>query len=174
MTNYFIHPTAEVSPKASIKDNTKIWNFSQIRENVEIGANCIIGKNVYIDFGVKIGSNCKIQNNCSIYHGSVIEDGVFIGPHAVLTNDKNPRAINPNGELKTGNDWNVGKIHIKKGASIGANSTILPGVTIGEYAMIGAGSVVVKDVEDFFLAYGNPAKVYGEIDKEGFLIKKAD
>ena len=153
-----IHPTAEIDKSAIIGKNTKIWHFSQVRENVIIGDNCIIGKNVYIDFGVKIGNNCKIQNNSSIYHGTLIKDGVFIGPHVILTNDKYPRAINPDGTLKTNSDWDVGKIIIKSGASIGAGSVILPNVTIGKNAMVGSGSVVTKNVDDNGLVYGNPAK----------------
>lgn len=162
-----IHETADVSNKANIGKNTKIWHQAQVRENVKIGENCIIGKNVYIDFGVEIGDNVKIQNNSSIYHGSKIEDGVFIGPHVILTNDKTPRAINPDGTLKTDHDWEEGKTLIKKGASIGAGSIILPDTTIGEFAMIGAGSVVTKDVPDYCLTYGNPAEIKGKVCKCG-------
>lgn len=164
--DYFVHKTAEVSKKAKIGRGTKIWHLVQIREDVEIGENCIIGKNVYIDFGVKIGNNCKIQNNCSIYHGTIIEDGVFIGPHVVCTNDKYPRAINPDGSLKEDSDWIAGKINVKKGASIGANVTILPNITVGKYAMVGGGSVVTKNVGDHELVYGNPARKRGEVNKE--------
>jgi UDP-2-acetamido-3-amino-2,3-dideoxy-glucuronate N-acetyltransferase len=162
---------AIISKDAEIGKNTKIWHFTQIRENAKIGDNCIIGKNVYIDSGVKIRNNVKIQNNSSIYHGSEIEDGVFIGPHVCLTNDKLPRAITEDGKLKTEKDWKVGKILVKKGASIGAGSIILPDVTIGEFAMVGAGSVVTKDVPDYGLVYGNPAKPQGKVDKSGKKIK---
>lgn len=163
MKDVTIHESADVSPKAKIGKNTKIWNWVQIRENAEIGENCIISKGVYIDFGVKIGNNVKIQNNVSVYHGVTIEEGVFIGPNVCLTNDKNPRAITPNGKLKTTDDWKVLPIIIKKGASIGANATILPGVTIGKFAMVGAGSVVAKDIPDYALAYGNPARIKGYV-----------
>ena len=159
--------TTIISEGAHIGKNTKVWYFTQIRENAKIGDNCIIGKNCYIDFDVKIGNNVKIQNNSSIYHGSAIEDGVFIGPHVCLTNDKTPRAINENGTLKNNSDWEAGKILIKKGASIGAGSVILPNVTIGQFAMVGAGSTVTKDVPDFGLVYGNPAKLHGYVDKKG-------
>jgi len=162
-----VHDTAEVSSEAEISKGAKIWHYCQIRAGVKIGENCILGKNVYIDFGVKIGDNCKIQNNCSIYHGAVIEDGVFIGPHVVLTNDNNPRAINPDGSLKSADQWKVGKIIVKSGASIGANSVVLPNVTIGRFALIGAGSVVTKNVQDYSLVYGNPAQKYGKVDKLG-------
>lgn len=166
------HHSAEVSPKANIGDGTKIWHQAQIREDAIIGDNCIISKNVYIDFGVKVGNNVKIQNNVSIYHGIEIEDGVFVGPHVCFTNDKIPRAINDDGTLKRGDDWEVLKTVVCEGASIGANSTILPGITIGRYAMIGAGSVVTRDVLDFELVLGNPARVCGKVDKRGNIIRK--
>jgi len=172
MKNYLAHKTAEISPKAVIGKNTKIWHYCHIRENVKIGDNCILGRNVYVDFGVTIGNNCKIQNNCSIYHGTTIEDGVFIGPHVVFANDKIPRAITPDGKLKTDKDWVIGKIHVKYGASIGANSVILSNVIIGRFAMIGAGSVVTKNVPNFALAYGNPVHLHGVINKEGKTVKK--
>jgi UDP-2-acetamido-3-amino-2,3-dideoxy-glucuronate N-acetyltransferase len=164
---FYKHSTTEVSDKAIIGDNTKIWHLSQVRENVTIGKNCILGKNVYIDFDVKIGNNVKIQNNSSIYHGAIVDEGVFIGPHVILTNDKNPRAVNEDLSPKSNDDWEIGKIHIKKGASIGAGSVILPNVTIGEFALVGAGSVVTKDVPNFGLVYGNPAKLQGFVNKKG-------
>lgn len=169
---HFQHHTADVSPRAKIGKETKIWHHVHIREDVEIGSNCVIGKNVYIDFKVKIGNNVKIQNNVSIYHGITLGHGVFIGPHVCFTNDKVPRAINEDGTVKSGTDWKVEKTTVKKGASIGANSTILPGITIGSFAMIGAGSVVTKDVGDYELVYGNPARVQGKVDKSGKVVSK--
>lgn len=171
---YFAHQTAEVSHESIIGKNTKIWHYAQIRQGVHIGENCILGKSVYVDLDVCIGSNVKIQNRASIYHGATIEDGVFIGPHVVLTNDKNPRAIDENDNLKSDADWVAGKIVIKKGASIGAGSIILPDVTIGEYAMIGAGSVVTKNVPDYALVYGNPACIHGKVDKRGNIVERND
>jgi acetyltransferase-like isoleucine patch superfamily enzyme len=165
--DYFRHSTSEVSEKAKIGKGTKIWHYVQIREGAQVGADCILGKEVYVDFDVRIGDNVKIQNRVSIYHGVIIEDGVFIGPHVCFTNDKVPRAIDEEGNLKSTNDWSIGKILVKKGASIGAGSVILPNITIGEYAMIGAGSVVTKDVPDYALVYGNPARMYGRVDKAG-------
>lgn len=167
-----IHNTADVSKNARIGRNTYVWHNAQIRENARIGNNCILGKNVYIDHGVVIGNNVKVQNNASLYFGSRIEDGVFIGPNVCLSNDKAPRAIAKEGKLKTNRDWNAGKIIVKKGASIGASSVILPDVAIGQFAMVGAGSVVTKDVPDYGLAYGNPARLVGRVCKCGAKIAK--
>ncbi|MEN8218404.1 MAG: acyltransferase [Pseudomonadota bacterium] len=159
MANIFIHPTANVSTDAEIGQNTKIWINAQIREGASIGENCIISKDTYIDNKVKIGNNCKIQNSVSIYHGVTIEDDVFIGPNACFTNDKVPRAFNT--------DWKIASTKVCKGASIGANATIICGITIGEYAMIAAGSVVTKDVEPYSLVMGNPARHYCYVDQMG-------
>ncbi|MEK6844011.1 MAG: acyltransferase [Nanoarchaeota archaeon] len=167
----FIHKTAEVSEKATIGEGTKIWNHSQIREGAKIGENCIISKNVYIDRNVEIGNNVKIQNNVSIYFKAIIEDGVFIGPHVCFTNDKIPRAINHDGTLKGLEDWNPEKTHIKQGSSIGANSTLLSGITIGKWVMIGAGSVVTKDVPDYGLVVGCPARLVGYVCKCGLKLE---
>jgi acetyltransferase-like isoleucine patch superfamily enzyme len=156
-----IHPTAEVSPKAQIGEGTKIWHQAQVREGARLGANCIVGKGVYIDFDVVIGNNVKIQNGASIYHGVTLEDGAFIGPHTCLTNDKTPRAITPAGDLKRDADWEVGKILVKYGASVGAGAVVLPQVIIGRFALVGAGAVVTRDVPDYGLVYGNPARLHG-------------
>jgi UDP-2-acetamido-3-amino-2,3-dideoxy-glucuronate N-acetyltransferase len=158
-----IHPTADVSPRASIGANTRIWHYAQIREGAHIGANCIIGKGVYIDFDVSVGANSKLQNGVYVYHGAAVEDGVFLGPGAILTNDRLPRAINPDGFLKAAADWQVSPILIRRGASIGAGAVVLPGVTVGEFAMVGAGAIVTRDVPAHGLAYGNPARLCGYV-----------
>lgn len=162
-----IHKTADVSDKASIGDGSSIWHQSQIREGVTIGESCIIGKGVYVDFDVRIGSNVKIQNYVSVFHGVTLEDGVFVGPHVCFTNDLFPRAINPDGSIKSGDDWELGETLIKEGAGLGANSTIRCGVTIGKWAIIGAGSVVTKDVPDYGLVWGNPARLHGFVSPSG-------
>jgi UDP-2-acetamido-3-amino-2,3-dideoxy-glucuronate N-acetyltransferase len=167
-----IHPTADVSPKASIGESTSVWHQAQVREDVIIGQNCIIGKGVYVDAGVHIGSNVKIQNYVSVYHGVTIEDGVFIGPHVCFTNDLKPRAINPDGSLKATDDWVLSLTHIRKGAALGANSTIRCGTTIGMWAMIGSGSVVTKDIPDYGLAWGNPAKLHAFVCPCGTRMEK--
>lgn len=163
----FVHPTAEVSSDASLGSGVYVWHHAQVREGASIGNNCVVGKGVYIDFGVTIGNNVKIQNNALIYHGVTIEDGVFIGPHACLTNDKVPRAITPDGYLKRDADWEVGKILVKYGASVGAGAVVLPQVTIGRFALVGAGAVVTKDVPDHGLVVGNPAGLMGYVCKCG-------
>jgi acetyltransferase-like isoleucine patch superfamily enzyme len=155
-----IHPTAEVSDKAVIGDHTSIWHHAQVREGAIIGERCIIGKGVYVDADVRIGNNVKIQNYVSVYHGVTLEDGVFVGPHVCFTNDLYPRAVNPDGTLKAADDWMLSKTMICKGAALGANATIVCGNRIGAWAMIGSGSVVTRDIPDYGLAWGNPARVH--------------
>ena len=149
-SNTLISKSAEISKKAKIGKNCKIWNNAQIRENVVVGNNCIISKDVYLDKNVKIGNNCKIQNSAQIYDGVTIKNNVFIGPGVIFTNDLFPRAVDKK--------WKIIKTSIENGASIGANSTILCGIRIGKKAMVAAGSVVIKDIKDFELHAGNPAK----------------
>ena len=158
-TSIFIHPTANISQQASIGSGSKVWINVQILEDAIIGEECIISKDVYIDHGVKIGSRCKIQNSVSVYHGVQIDDDVFVGPNVAFTNDRIPRAFNV--------DWKTTPTYIRKGSSIGANATIVCGVTIGEYAMVASGSVVTRDVPAYTLVMGNPARVVAKIDKAG-------
>lgn len=160
MTNdIYIDPTANVSPEAKIGSGTKVWINTQIRENTLIGTNCILSKDVYIDAGVSIGNGCKIQNSVSVYQGVTIGNDVFVGPNVCFTNDKVPRAFN--------SDWKITETVVKNGASLGANSTIVCGITLGEYSMVAAGSVVTKDVPPYSLVVGNPARIVAKIDKAG-------
>lgn len=155
----YIDPSAHVSDKATIGEGTSVWINSQIRENAVIGRDCIISKDTYIDAGVHIGDRVKIQNGVSVYHGVTVEDEVFIGPNAAFTNDYYPRACSP--------DWKVTATVIRHGASLGANSTVVCGHTVGEYAMVGAGSVVTKDVPPYTLVVGNPARAIGKVCRCG-------
>jgi UDP-2-acetamido-3-amino-2,3-dideoxy-glucuronate N-acetyltransferase len=153
-----IHPTADVSDQAVIGPGTSIWNQAQVRERAHLGARCIVGKNVYVDADVALGDDVKVQNNVSLFRGVTVEGGVFIGPHVCFTNDRVPRAVNPDGSRKSDSDWVVTPTRVRYGAALGANSTILPGVTIGRWAMVGSGSVVTRDVPDYTLVVGNPAR----------------
>jgi UDP-2-acetamido-3-amino-2,3-dideoxy-glucuronate N-acetyltransferase len=155
---YFVHPSSIVERTAKIGKDTEIWHFCHIMENVKIGKNCKLGQNVYVGSDVIIGNNVKIQNNVSIYSGVILEDDVFCGPSMVFTNVLNPRSAyprhKPDGYIKT---------RVKQGATIGANATVICGVTLGKYSFVGAGSVVTKDIADYALAYGNPARLKGWI-----------
>lgn len=159
----YIHPSAEVEPEAQIGAGTRIWRQAHIREHAVIGEQCSIGKGVYIEGHVRIGSRVKIQNHVSIFEGVTLEDGVFVGPHVCFTNDFYPRAITPDGRLKTADDWQITPTFVRYGASIGAGSVIICGVTIGTFALVGAGSVVTKDVPPHALVYGNPARLHGYV-----------
>ncbi len=162
---FFVHSSSFVDEHVQIGKGTKIWHFCHILEGSRIGKNCVIGQNVMIGPDVVIGDHCKIQNNVSIYKGVVLFDDVFVGPSAVFTNVINPRAfIERKSEFK--------KTMVKKGATIGANATIVCGVTIGSYAFIGAGSVVTKDIPDHGLAYGNPARLKNYVCRCGNKLEK--
>ena len=169
-----VHPTAEVSPDAVIGPGTSIWNQAQVREGARVGAGCVIGKNAYLDAGVVIGDRCKLGNNVSVFHGVTVEDGVFVGPHVCFTNDRVPRAVNRDGSLKTDADWEVSPTLVRTGAALGANSTILPGITIGRWAMVGSGSVVTRDVPDHALVAGNPARRLGSACSCGQPLRDVD
>src|SRR4030081_1559073 len=156
MTATFIHPTAEVSAQATLGDGCKVWRHAHIREHAVVGAGSIIGAGVYVGEHVHLGRNCKIQNNALLYEGLTLEDGVFVGPQVCFTNDLLPRAVNPDLSLKRDADWEVGRRLVRQGASVGAQTVVVTGVTIGAWALVGAGSVVTHDVPDHALVYGNP------------------
>jgi UDP-2-acetamido-3-amino-2,3-dideoxy-glucuronate N-acetyltransferase len=162
--SYYVHPTAIVESRV-IGEGTKIWHFAHVRHGSKIGKNCSIGKSVYIDIDAEIGSNVKIQNFVSVYKGVIIEDDVFVGPSATFTNDLYPRAF-------IWNEEHISATRICRGASIGANATLVCGITVGEYAMIGAGSVVAKDVPPFALMLGNPGRQRGYVCYCGHRLKE--
>ena len=161
-----IHPTAEVSDEAEIGDDTNIWHQSQVRERARIGRGCNIGKGVYIDFDVTVGDECKIQNYVCLYHGVRIGNGVFLGPHCVFTNDFYPRSRADN--------WKVYETVVEDGVSVGANATIVCGIKLGANCMVGAGSVVTKNVPPHALVYGNPARIHGWVCQCGTGLEKKD
>ncbi len=160
--NIYIHPSSFSDDNVKIGKGTKIWHFSHIQSGAEIGRNCSLGQNVNIGNNVIIGNNVKIQNNVSVYEGVVLEDYVFCGPSMVFTNIKVPRSEFPQRGTR-----HYLKTIVKKSASIGANATIICGVTIGEYALVGSGSVVTKDIPPFSLVVGNPGRVIGKVNKKG-------
>jgi UDP-2-acetamido-3-amino-2,3-dideoxy-glucuronate N-acetyltransferase len=163
VTHARIHRSAEVSPAATVGDGTQIWNEAQVRDGARIGSQCMLGKGVYIDVDVVIGDRVKLENRVSVFKGARISSGVFVGPHTCLLNDKRPRAVTPTGALKGPADWVVSGVTVDEGASIGGGCTVLPGVSIGRYALVGAGSVVTRDVPAHGLVVGNPARLIGYV-----------
>ena len=164
--DYFVHESSYLDENVEIGEGTKIWHFSHIQSGAIIGTNCSIGQNVNIGNNVKIGNSVKIQNNVSVYEGVELEDYVFCGPSMVFTNIRLPRSESP----QVGSEY-YEKTLVKKSASIGANATIVCGITIGRYALIGSGAVVTKDVPDYALVIGNPGKVIGKVDQRGNRVK---
>lgn len=165
-------PSADVSDQAEIGAGTKIWHLAQIREEAVLGENCIVGRGAYVGPGVRIGSNSKIQNYALVYEPAVLGHGVFIGPAVVLTNDTYPRAVAPDGTLKSANDWTPVGVTVEDGASIGARAVCIAPLTIGRWATIAAGSVVTKDVPAFSLMAGVPARRLGWVGKAGFPLQE--
>ena len=159
-----------ISKDAIISPTARIWDFSQIRENARIGANSIIGSYVYIDANVLIGDNCKVQNRALIYDPTIIHDGVFVGPGAILTNDKNPRAIQKSGGIKQSSDWEKVGVEVFEGASIGSGAICIAPVKIGKWALVGAGAVVTKNVKNYALVVGNPARQVGWVGPAGVIL----
>jgi UDP-2-acetamido-3-amino-2,3-dideoxy-glucuronate N-acetyltransferase len=169
-----ILPSADVADSAKIGAGSSIWHLAQVREQAQIGSNCIVGRGAYIGTGVVMGDNCKVQNYALVYEPAVLEPGVFIGPAVVLTNDTYPRAVNPDGSLKSGADWEAVGVTIRTGAAIGARAVCVAPVTIGAWATVAAGAVVTKDVPDFALVAGVPAKRIGWVGKSGQRLTEVD
>jgi UDP-2-acetamido-3-amino-2,3-dideoxy-glucuronate N-acetyltransferase len=165
--NANIHSTADVADSASVDPTAKVWHYAQVREGASLGKNCIVGRGAYIGTGVTVGDNCKIQNYALIYEPASLANGVFVGPAVVFTNDQFPRAVTPDGVLKSGSDWHAVGVSVKEGASIGANAVCIAPVTIGEWSLVGAGSTVVTDVPDFALVVGSPARRIGWVGRAG-------
>ena len=169
-----VHDTADVAPSAVIGAGSKVWHYAQVREDAVLGENCIVGRGAYIGTGVEMGDNCKVQNYALVYEPAKLARGVFIGPAVVLTNDHFPRAINADGSSKSAHDWEPVGVDIREGASIGASATCVAPVTIGRWALVGSGAVVVKDVPDFALVVGSPARRVGWVGKAGVPLVAAE
>lgn len=156
-----IHPTADLEADVSVGPRSSIWHRAQVRTGARIGAECVIGRDAFIDEHVTLGDRVKIQNLALVYHGVTVEDGVFIGPNAILTNDRFPRAITAAGELARADDWTVSPIILRTGCSIGAGAVVVAGTDVGRFATVGAGSVVTRSVPEYALVAGNPARRIG-------------
>jgi acetyltransferase-like isoleucine patch superfamily enzyme len=162
-----IQPTAQVDETAELGEGTTIWDLAQIRENATLGSGCIVGRGAYVGPGVRIGDNVKLQNHALVYEPAELADGVFIGPAAVLTNDCFPRSVDPQGRLKRGGDWEPVAVRVAEGASLGARSVCVAPVLIGRWALVAAGAVVTRDVPDFALVAGVPARRIGWVGRAG-------
>lgn len=169
-----IAPSATVESGSAVGDGSSVWDLSQIREGAAIGRECVIGRNVFVDRGVVIGDRCKVQNNALLYAPAELADGVFIGPAVVLTNDRYPRAVGPDGSPKGATDWHAQGVRIETGASIGAASVLLAGVTVGAWALVAANSMVTVDVPAHALVAGSPSKRIGWVGKAGHPLVPAD
>ena len=167
-----VEASADVSTDSDVGQGSRVWHLAQVREGAVLGENCIIGRGAYIGPGVQLGHNCKVQNYALVYEPAVLGEGVFIGPAVVLTNDVFPRAINADGTLKTEDDWDKVGVTIKEGAAIGARAVCIAPVTIGSWATIAAGAVVTRDVPDFALVAGVPAKRIGWVGKAGLPLRE--
>jgi acetyltransferase-like isoleucine patch superfamily enzyme len=172
VNNVRIQPSADLDDGVTIGDGSSVWHLAQVRHGAELGENVIVGRGAYIGEGVHVGNNCKIQNYALVYEPAKLGRGVFIGPAVVLTNDHFPRAINADGTPKSADDWHPVGVDIREGASIGASSTCVAPVTIGRWALVGAGSVVIKDVPDFALVVGSPARRVGWVGTAGHPLTK--
>lgn len=156
-----VHATADLEADVGVGPRTSIWHRAQLRTGARVGADCVVGRDAFIDEAVILGDRVKVQNAALVYHGVTAEDGVFIGPNAILTNDRYPRAVTSTGDLARADDWEVGPIRLREGCSIGAGAIVIAGTDVGRYAMVGAGAVVSRTVPDHALVAGNPARRLG-------------
>jgi len=170
--DYRVAPGADIDPSAHIGKGSSIWHLAQVRDKAVIGTSCIIGRGAYIGSGTILGDNCKVQNYALLYEPAILGNGVFIGPAAVLTNDEYPRAVNSDGSIKSGADWHAVGVEIGDGASIGARAVCVAPLKIGKWALVAAGAVVVKDVPNFALVAGVPAKRIRWVGHEGIPLEK--
>jgi acetyltransferase-like isoleucine patch superfamily enzyme len=169
-----VSATADVADSARLGAGTRIWHLAQVCDGAVLGRSCVLGRGAYVGPGVVVGDHVKIQNYALVYQPATLEDGVFVGPATVLTNDLNPRAVDVGGQPKRTDDWAVVGVHVKEGASLGARSVCVAPVTIGRWAMVGAGAVVVADVPDFALVVGVPARHIGWVGRAGFRLRRGD
>lgn len=171
----FVHETADVAENAGIGRGSKVWHYAQVREGASLGENCVVGRGAYIGAGVEVGDNCKIQNYALVYEPAILAAGVFVGPAVVFTNDRFPRAVNEDGTPKSASDWEAVGVTVREGASIGARSVCIAPVTIGAWSLVGSGSTVIKDVADYALVVGSPARRIGWVGRAGHpLVEQAD
>jgi UDP-2-acetamido-3-amino-2,3-dideoxy-glucuronate N-acetyltransferase len=166
-------PGADVDPRARLGPGVSVWHLAQVREGAQIGADCVIGRGAYIGAGVRLGQRCKVQNHALVYEPAWLDDGVFVGPAAVFTNDRYPRAVTPDGSVKGAGDWEPVGVTVRYGASIGARAVCVAPVTIGSWAVVAAGAVVVKDVPDFALVAGVPARFVRWVGPAGIALTAA-
>lgn len=168
-----VKDTAQVAESAVLGDGTTVWELAQVREDARLGTGCIVGRGAYVGTGVQIGDNVKLQNYALVYEPAVLGDGVFVGPAAVLTNDEFPRSVDPEGNLKRGADWKAVAVVVKEGASLGARSVCVAPVTVGRWALVAAGAVVTRDVPDYALVAGVPARRIGWVGEAGVRLEDA-